>query len=230
MVANAFNALGAALLALALAIRISDGTFTALVQTWYEPLLIASVVLLVLCSAASAAAAVRSRQRARVAMAPAALLAAAIFALPVVLTLAYEPRPLSSTSLDDSATSSPDAFSATAEEQDPIRRNVYQWAYAFATQPPSDLVGLEVSAIGFIHHSDDVPVGQFRLARFVVACCVADARGFSIPVQWDASGGLLSDGWVRVIGRIGTDSDGLPIVAAARVEPIDAPTNPYIYP
>ena len=230
MVNNAFNALGAALLALAIAMRIEDGSFTALVQTWYEPLLIVSVLLLVACSAAGAITAIRSRERIRPRYAPAALLTAVIFAIPVVVALGYQPSPLNSASLDDTSTSSLDSFSATANEQDPLHRNVYQWAYAFASDSSADLVGLDFSVVGFVHHSAGEAGAEFQLARFVVACCVADARGYSVPIRWDSASGLETNAWVRVTGRVGTDAEGQPIVLASSVESVDAPSNPYIYP
>lgn len=230
MVRQAFNAIAGALVALVLAVRIADGTFTALVQTWYEPLLVASVLVLVACALLVGVGAVRSGGRWQAVFSIGPAMGAVAIAIPVALGLAFEPAPLDGGSLASTDGNDLAAFSATAGEDDPSRRNVYQWAYAFASDATGELIGLDVNVIGFVHHTAETGEGRFLLARFVVACCVADARGYSLPVQWHSSEALTQDGWVRVIGRVGTDASGQPVVLASSVEEIDAPANPYIYP
>ncbi len=43
--------------------------------------------------------------------------------------------------------------------------------------------GLRVRLLGFVSGSRDVPAGTFELARFYVACCVADAQPVGVPID-----------------------------------------------
>ncbi|MEJ5221819.1 MAG: TIGR03943 family protein, partial [Tepidiforma sp.] len=92
------------------------------------------------------------------------------------------------------------------------------------------IAGQPVDVIGFVFRKPDDPPDRLRVARFVVACCIADAQGFTLPVAWKDAGALTNDQWVRVEGRVGIGPDGEPVVLAAAVTPIEAPQNPYIYP
>jgi uncharacterized membrane protein YcgQ (UPF0703/DUF1980 family) len=67
-------------------------------------------------------------------------------------------------------------------------------------------------------------------ARFVVACCIADARGVALPVDWPGGEKLPRDSWVRVEGEVGLAANGEPFIRARTVTTIDAPSNPYLYP
>jgi uncharacterized repeat protein (TIGR03943 family) len=230
MVRSTFHALAAASLALVIAMRLADGSFTALVQTWYEPLLIATVVILIACAAATALPAVRARSSWQTRPGWGGAFTGLAVVVSVVLGLAYRPTPLDSSNLDTGAGPDLAAFSSTAAEDDPARRNIYQWAYTLASQDPADLVGLDVSVVGFVHHPEGAAPSTFQVARFVVACCVADARGYWLPVEWQEAAALPLNAWVRVSGSIRIDAAGLPVVAAASVELVDAPSNPYIYP
>jgi uncharacterized repeat protein (TIGR03943 family) len=230
MVNRAFHALSAALLALVLAVRLADGSFTALVQTWYEPLLLGSVAVLLICAVAVGLASVRAGGSWRPAIGPGGALTVVAIAASVALGLTFKPAPLDSSNLESDPGVDVTAFSATAAEDDPLRRNVYQWAYVFASQDPADIIGLQASVVGFVHHPADGLEGGFEVARFVVACCVADARGYTLPVAWEAAADLPANAWVRVSGSVRTDPAGAPVIAATAVEIIDAPSNPYIYP
>jgi uncharacterized membrane protein YcgQ (UPF0703/DUF1980 family) len=59
---------------------------------------------------------------------------------------------------------------------------------------------------------------------------VADAQGFSLPVLWKEAEALEADRWVRVKGRVATGPDGSALIQATEIEPVEAPSNPYIYP
>lgn len=219
---------GAAALALLLAWRLVDGSARNLVQGWYVPVLWVTAALLLAAAAAALPGALRGGDR-RLLPSAAGALAALLVALPLVLGAVYRPRPLSSSNLDLAAASARQ-FGAPASAADPASRNIYQWAYEFENASAAEIAGLPVDVVGFVYRAAEDPPDRFRVARFVVACCIADAKGFALPVAWRAAATLPPDQWVRVTGRIGIAPDGSPLILAASVEPIEVPRNPYIYP
>jgi putative membrane protein len=227
MVKHLMFAIGGASLGLLLVLRLADGTAGFLVQSWYRPVLFVSALALVALAGVTVLLAWRSGERFSRPTGAGAL-TTLLVAIPVVLGFAFKPEPLAGNSLD-SGDSSPQ-FNASAGSSDPALRNVYQWAYEFETAQPADIVGDPVEVVGFVYHKKDDPAGQFQVARFVVACCVADAQGFSLPVLWKDAAALPADRWVRVKGRVATASDGSALIQATEIEPIEAPSNPYIYP
>jgi uncharacterized repeat protein (TIGR03943 family) len=220
--------IGAALLGALLLWRLADGSAGFLVQAWYEPILLASG----LCLIGLAGWALFSRDG-DVRQAPrftAAGVFAAVFAGgPLLLGFAFRPEALGTSSLDAGALAGRQ-FSASAASGDPAIRNIYQWAYEFDTRPAAELAGEPVEVIGFVYHREDDTGERFHVARFVVACCVADAQGFALPVQWKQAATLQDNRWVRITGRVATAPDGSPIIQATEIQEIEAPSNPYIYP
>ncbi len=229
MVKQVILGAGAALLGALLVLRLIDGTAGYLVQSWYIPVILVSALILLGLAVLAGLPAIRSRERFSIQPTTAGLLTAGMVAFPVVLGLVFQPRPLGTTSLDTDSVSARQ-FSASAASADPARRNIYQWAYEFETADPASIVGDDVEVIGFVFHKEGDPADRFLVARFVVACCIADAQGFSLPVQWRAAQDLANDQWVRVLGRVSTAADGALIIQATEIEPVEAPSNPYIYP
>jgi uncharacterized repeat protein (TIGR03943 family) len=230
MVRSVLFAAAAAILALLLALRLSDGSAANLVQGWYEPILAACVAVLALLAAVIAVQALRSRERWTPRASRGDLVLAVLVLAPLVAGFAFAPSPLGSSSLD-TGDGGGRVFAGNVSESRAAQRNLYQWAYAFANTPPAELLGQEVDLVGFVAR----PKGggspdQFLLARFVVACCVADAKGYTLPVQWPGANAVANDAWVRVVGRVATGADGSLVVLASSVEAVGVPANPYIYP
>lgn len=232
MVDKGLAGIGGGALGALLALRVVDGSYTALVQAWYEPVLVATAGLLLALAAVALVQAARSGGGWRPTLRPGPAVMIALAGIPIVLGLAYEPKPLGSASLEtlESGGRSSLQFSSTAAGSDAAQRNVYQWAYEFANTEPAELLGDDVAVTGFVYHGEDDADGVFQVARFVVACCVADARGYTLPVRWSDTEALGNDEWVQISGRIGTAADGSLIVLADTVTTIEAPSNPYIYP
>ena len=235
MVRVALAANAAALLALALVLalvlRLADGSVSALVQSWYRPILVASVVVLGPCALfggiQSASSKARWTPRFTARGATAAVLVAAL----ILLALFFVPAPLASGNIDPGQASLPQRLANATSSNDPASRNIYQWAYEFQSASPDRLVGQPVEVIAFVYHGKDGPQdGRFMAARFVVACCVADALGVTLPVRWPAAAALPRDAWVHVKGAVARAEDGTLVVNAASVEFVNAPSNPYIYP
>nr|WP_246210941.1 TIGR03943 family protein [Phytoactinopolyspora alkaliphila] len=98
--------------------------------------------------------------------------------------------------------------------------------------PGRSLDGVPVRLVGFATPDDD---GGYRLSRFTVNCCAADATAFSVEVVGDAA--RPPDTWLEVTGRWeqrpghepGTLSDEPPVIVAEQVSVIPAPDEPYEY-
>lgn len=221
---------GAALMAVVLAWRVMDGSAFDLVQGWYRPVLLLTIAVLAALAAWAFVPLMRSQGRAVLRPDARGLLGGAVVALPIVLMVVFRPAPLGSASL--ARMSSDDALLAglAISARDPAERNLFQWASAFVTETPATLAGQPISVVAFVHHPDDAAPGRFMAARFVVACCVADARGIALPVEWPEAGALASDAWVEIEGEVALSAAGEPFIRAHRVTVTDAPANPYLYP
>ena len=232
MVRQGFFGVGAALLALMLAVRLNDGSMGFLVQSWYLPILFATAGAFMLLATVVSVQTVRQGGRWRPTVTARSLAGAALIAAPLLLGLALHPRPLGANTLDASNARAGTVrqFAQPAAAADPAQRNIYQWAYELQSTDPKQLIGQPVDVTGFVYHGKaDLP-GTFQVARFVVACCVADATGTSLPVQWAGADGLANNGWVHVQGHVITRPGGSVLVQASSVDLVEAPSNPYIYP
>jgi uncharacterized membrane protein YcgQ (UPF0703/DUF1980 family) len=69
--------------------------------------------------------------------------------------------------------------------------------------------------------------GGFRLARYEIARCAADATPIGLCVVGTAGGTPARDEWVTVTGTFRRVSGGLPELAATSVVEIPAPNDPY---
>jgi uncharacterized repeat protein (TIGR03943 family) len=219
------------LLGCVLAVRLSDGSVAFLVQSWYEPILVAAAVALLFLAAAVSIQALRVGGRWDLRTRPGGLVTASLVLLPIFLGLAMKPQPLASQSLGSGLSQdSLRQFSQSAANDDPARRNIYQWAYEFQSADPRTLAGQSVDVVGFVFHGKDDAPEHFQVARFVVACCVADATGHSLPVHWPGSATLQQDSWVHVVGHVVATPGGTAEIQATSVDLVEAPSNPYIYP
>jgi uncharacterized repeat protein (TIGR03943 family) len=83
--------------------------------------------------------------------------------------------------------------------------------------------GATVQLTGFVAGAED---GGFRLARYQIACCAADAA----PVVVRVIGGPrvpARDRWVTVTGVFQPGVGELPALAATNVVELPAPDDPY---
>jgi uncharacterized repeat protein (TIGR03943 family) len=85
------------------------------------------------------------------------------------------------------------------------------------------LQGATVELTGFVA-ADDGSDG-FRLARYQIACCAADAAAAVVRVVGSASA-PPRDQWVTITGSLTEVSDE-PVIAATSVEEIKPPGDPY---
>lgn len=77
------------------------------------------------------------------------------------------------------------------------------------------------------------------VARLIMVCCAADAQVVGLLSNYEKTAELEKDQWVRVEGKItyidnadkkyGEDPK-VPMINVSKVEKIEQPSNPYIYP
>jgi uncharacterized repeat protein (TIGR03943 family) len=93
------------------------------------------------------------------------------------------------------------------------------------------LAGARVRVLGFVTPGDH---GGYRLARFNVFCCAADAEAYEIDVRGDATP-RRADQWLLVEGRwlpqpvasTMQPSSRRPVLVAAAVTPVKPPADRY---
>jgi uncharacterized repeat protein (TIGR03943 family) len=102
-------------------------------------------------------------------------------------------------------------------------------------EPDGPLAGTTVRMVGFVSTDDDV--AGYRLSRFSVSCCAADASVRQVVVA-DGSPRFEDDTWVEVTARFegaihDPDGDGgstgIPIVRLVAEREIERPASPYEY-
>jgi uncharacterized repeat protein (TIGR03943 family) len=90
----------------------------------------------------------------------------------------------------------------------------------------ASFAGNPVELTGFVARPDDT--GGFRLARFQISCCAADAVAAVVRVYGVAGLSPVQDAWLTVIGTFrGVGADGVPELDAVAALPVDAPVDPY---
>ena len=85
--------------------------------------------------------------------------------------------------------------------------------------------GASVQLTGFVASSEN---GLFRLARYQIACCAADAIPMVVRVTGTSGDPPQRDQWVTVTGSFRrVADDDVPELAATSVVEIEAPEDPY---
>lgn len=74
---------------------------------------------------------------------------------------------------------------------------------------------------------------RLRIFRMLVQCCAADARPYSIPVEFTDKAPAYKDmTWVKIVGEMAYEKDGdqtVPVLKAEKVEETTEPENTMIY-
>jgi uncharacterized repeat protein (TIGR03943 family) len=84
--------------------------------------------------------------------------------------------------------------------------------------------GAAVQLTGFVAGAEEP---GFRLARYQIACCAADASPVVVRVVGTAGDPPSLDQWVTVTGTFNPGREELPELAATSVVEIPAPDDPY---
>jgi len=89
----------------------------------------------------------------------------------------------------------------------------------------ASFAGRTVELTGFVLEADGRE--GFRLARYQIACCAADARAAVVRVVGTTGAVPGRDRWVTVVGSFGVLADGTPEVVVTSVTEVPAPLDPY---
>ncbi|MED1723880.1 TIGR03943 family putative permease subunit [Brevibacillus parabrevis] len=95
-----------------------------------------------------------------------------------------------------------------------------------------DFAGKELETLGFVYKEPGFASNQFVVARFSVTCCTADASVFGVLVESEGASKWAKDSWVQVRGKLElrkVDGFDMLVLKAARIHPVQAPKDPYVY-
>ncbi|MBU0754555.1 MAG: TIGR03943 family protein [Planctomycetes bacterium] len=93
------------------------------------------------------------------------------------------------------------------------------------------LSGRSVATIGQVAHDPSLPGGFFILFRFVINCCVADARPVALMVQWNEGDLPQENDWIEIEGRLIVKpvADRIAVVIIADIlKPVERPREIYL--
>jgi len=100
-------------------------------------------------------------------------------------------------------------------------------------------IGKKVIIRGFVYKEENFKENEFVVSRMLMSCCAADAQVIGLMCRWDNASQLNKEQWISVEGTLestkyGSDDkdegDIMPIIVVQKIENIEAPENPYIYP
>jgi uncharacterized repeat protein (TIGR03943 family) len=83
----------------------------------------------------------------------------------------------------------------------------------------------QVRLTGFVTPSSDAQ--GFRIARFQIACCAADAVASVVRITGSSGSKPPRDQWVTVTGTFNPAADGVPELHAVSLAEIPTPVDPY---
>ncbi|WP_052666210.1 TIGR03943 family putative permease subunit [Nitriliruptor alkaliphilus] len=102
-------------------------------------------------------------------------------------------------------------------------------------EPDGPLLGTPVRLVGFVAADHEAPTG-YRLSRFAIACCAADASVRQVLLV--GTGELPDDTWVEAVavfeGRVegpaeGDSGAGVPVLRVIEERIVERPAAPYEY-
>jgi uncharacterized repeat protein (TIGR03943 family) len=163
-------------------------------------------------------------------------LALVVVSMPLVLGTLIPSRPLGAAAVDGNLSMNTASGNITTMMVtiQPLDRNILDWIRVFnMTADYTTLAGESADVTGFIYREPSFGSDQMMVARFTISCCVADASAIGIPVQADNAAQFATDSWVRVQGQIEVGDfrgDSTPILRATRIEQVEQPEHPYLYP
>ena len=107
----------------------------------------------------------------------------------------------------------------------------------YALQMPSyreEFEGREVEMIAqYVPMTTGNPKGdRFQAVRMFITCCAADAKPVGVTVRGSAIPRVPEMGWIKITGKPTFPMEGgkrTAILEASKVEPCDAPTEPFVY-
>jgi uncharacterized repeat protein (TIGR03943 family) len=105
----------------------------------------------------------------------------------------------------------------------PIAMTLLEYGQRAFDHDGASFNGAAVQLTGFVAGTEP---GGFRLARYQIACCAADAAPVVLRVV-GARSVPARDQWVRITGNFQPGGGEIPLLAASNVVEIRAPEDPY---
>jgi uncharacterized repeat protein (TIGR03943 family) len=115
-------------------------------------------------------------------------------------------------------------FAPLMAGSEPVRMGLLEFGQRAFERDGATFNGAQVQLTGFVAGAED---RGFRLARYQIACCAADAAPVVVRVVGTSGDALPRDQWVRVTGAFHPGGEELPELAATSVVEIPAPEDPY---
>lgn len=107
----------------------------------------------------------------------------------------------------------------------PVEMTLLEYGQRSFDHAGSSFAGEPVQLTGFVADSEQ---GGFRLARYQIACCAADAAPVVVRVVGTSGDALSRDQWVTVVGRYRpTGDEEIPALTVTSVVEIEPPNDPY---
>jgi uncharacterized repeat protein (TIGR03943 family) len=157
--------------------------------------------------------------------------------VPVLVVLLVQPAALGSYAVSSRSVVPGGGDSQFPPLAAPVRGAVPMSMAEFVTRavrdPDQSLARVRVRLVGFVAPSDGA--GGYRLTRFVVFCCAADAEALQAVVRGDRTP-RARDQWLEVEGTwlprpaaVDDPTPPLPVLNAAVVRPVAPARPPYEY-
>ena len=160
------------------------------------------------------------------------IITAGILALAIILP----PRPLSSSSAANRATSGPTSTTGRCEKPEPLDGkpvSMNPWRSAFDDCPNDSFFdGVTIDVTGFVARD---PSGfydnrYFELSRFVISCCAVDSTPINILVKSPDAERYRNNQWLQVRGQVKRELSGgkaVYVLTNPTITPTTEPANPY---
>lgn len=117
------------------------------------------------------------------------------------------------------------AFFKPLQRKDaPVQMTLLEYIERSLEHNGASFHGVPVKLTGFVAGSE---AGSFRLARYQIACCAADATPIVMEVVGTSGTPPSNDQWVTVTGTFRPGGGELPRLAATSIVEIPAPQDPY---
>ena len=126
----------------------------------------------------------------------------------------------------------PQSFRAMTK---PENRSLVDWIRTLQVMPePETYIGQKVNVKGFVVHPDNFSPQYFRITRFIITCCAADAYPISLPVRLGVGdrSSYKPDSWLDVEGTIIVETlanQRQIVIQANTLKPVPQPDRPYDY-
>jgi uncharacterized repeat protein (TIGR03943 family) len=149
--------------------------------------------------------------------------------VPVTALLLVAPPTLGSFGVDRSTavrvTAGHSSFHPLPVSDEPVAMTLQEFTERSFDHAGASMRGAVISLTGFVANGKSS--SSFRLARYQIACCAADAAAAVVRVVGFAGAPPARDQWLTVIGRASPVSGDDPVLTITTLRDIAAPEDPY---